>query len=1086
MIDHLLGRPSTRLKRLQVLSVICFWLWYLATGNPNGPRRIPIVSLLNRRLKRFTPWQIVVFCSTSIYAIRHLDSILGLGAPEPLARMYSRSFYRTTWIVTALDAGFATALNIRPQWLKDILSILFSLYYLVYADEADEKLRKFRAFCTIDMMRTTWHKTTNPYIRAATWFHRPSLPIARPLLLPRPKVGPHHRRPIRAWLFYAKSERHLRDEEELVIDFCGGGFVSMNPQHHEERLRQLAKQMHKPVLAIDYCKAPEYPYPYAVEECYDVYRSLVESGGSIIGMSGGPNFRTILSGDSAGGNLATAVVFKVIEYPQPHIAGAFAAKAAGGPGGRPPPLAKPIGVLLSYPALNFGFTSWMKPEHLRVLRQQSEVNLESLASHGGRGGGGGTGAAGKGSSPLNPARSPSRTRRSAINLTRPASRERKQRQGTSTAVAGKRGGERTRTDDRAYHSLAEQAQMHLDERARFAEAEPASSDENALVDDDDDGGADAGLENPYDSPWARSAMTPSHEPSSLPWHEVDAQAKLDQRRAREEAAARAKYEADQKALQAAAEAADLETRDRGPAPVNTRLTMTSMAGYFQDRIITQGMLRAMAILYVGPRRQPDFEHDYFLSPIVAPARLLAEFPPVLFICGEKDPLCDDTVVMAGKIREAKLAKKADLERRRAGGSARFGEQLRMSIGGGAGGGAASAVRDPIEDESPEDWVQMRIIEGWSHGFLQMSSLLPESKQVISFLGTWMSLTFEDHNDRVRELEQQRQAESQPPSATPTALQPRQHDGQLEAASPSPAGRAAGQGQGTPSLQPSAIGGEASPRGGTQPSRQAVEGDADDEDDDEDEDGPITFVPKARRSPSVTPNTNLSPAGSPRIAPRSPELAKPKKLSPPLAAPSGLAHPHVEALRREQQPRGRPASFSNGDVPSRQGLSPPQVASAPGASSPRRRSLDVFGERSEPSSSGEGAAAASPRRGSKNGAAPLDEKYMALLVTEKELLKRRRDDVVFGLGNSASAIESDDDDGDGDGNDGERRRGAAARTGEESRSDTTRGRSPVPKASTTSVASQELVASSPPLPPTEAAAVVAEEAPLPSTGDRVEA
>ncbi|EPQ29478.1 uncharacterized protein PFL1_03233 [Pseudozyma flocculosa PF-1] len=922
MIDHLLGRPSTRLKRLQVLSVICFWLWYLATGNPNGPRRIPIVSLLNRRLKRFTPWQIVVFCSTSIYAIRHLDSILGLGAPEPLARMYSRSFYRTTWIVTALDAGFATALNIRPQWLKDILSILFSLYYLVYADEADEKLRKFRAFCTIDMMRTTWHKTTNPYIRAATWFHRPSLPIARPLLLPRPKVGPHHRRPIRAWLFYAKSERHLRDEEELVIDFCGGGFVSMNPQHHEERLRQLAKQMHKPVLAIDYCKAPEYPYPYAVEECYDVYRSLVESGGSIIGMSGGPNFRTILSGDSAGGNLATAVVFKVIEYPQPHIAGAFAAKAAGGPGGRPPPLAKPIGVLLSYPALNFGFTSWMKPEHLRVLRQQSEVNLESLA------------------------------------------------------------------------------------------------------------------------PWARSAMTPSHEPSSLPWHEVDAQAKLDQRRAREEAAARAKYEADQKALQAAAEAADLETRDRGPAPVNTRLTMTSMAGYFQDRIITQGMLRAMAILYVGPRRQPDFEHDYFLSPIVAPARLLAEFPPVLFICGEKDPLCDDTVVMAGKIREAKLAKKADLERRRAGGSARFGEQLRMSIGGGAGGGAASAVRDPIEDESPEDWVQMRIIEGWSHGFLQMSSLLPESKQVISFLGTWMSLTFEDHNDRVRELEQQRQAESQPPSATPTALQPRQHDGQLEAASPSPAGRAAGQGQGTPSLQPSAIGGEASPRGGTQPSRQAVEGDADDEDDDEDEDGPITFVPKARRSPS--------------------------------------------ALRREQQPRGRPASFSNGDVPSRQGLSPPQVASAPGASSPRRRSLDVFGERSEPSSSGEGAAAASPRRGSKNGAAPLDEKYMALLVTEKELLKRRRDDVVFGLGNSASAIESDDDDGDGDGNDGERRRGAAARTGEESRSDTTRGRSPVPKASTTSVASQELVASSPPLPPTEAAAVVAEEAPLPSTGDRVEA
>ncbi len=39
---------------------------------------------------------------------------------------------------------------------------------------------------------------------------------------------------------------------------------------------------------------------------------------------------------------------------------------------------------------------------------------------------------------------------------------------------------------------------------------------------------------------------------------------------------------------------------------------------------------------------------------------------------------------------------------------------------------------------------MRIIEGWSHGFLQMSALMPEAKQVIGFLGTWMSLVFEEY------------------------------------------------------------------------------------------------------------------------------------------------------------------------------------------------------------------------------------------------------------------------------------------------------------------------------------------------------
>lgn len=107
---------------------------------------------------------------------------------------------------------------------------------------------------------------------------------------------------------------------------------------------------------------------------------------------------------------------------------------------------------------------------------------------------------------------------------------------------------------------------------------------------------------------------------------------------------------------------------------------------------------------VGPRQQPDFDNDYFLSPIVAPSKLLAEFPPVLFTCGEKDPICDDTVVMAGRIRQAKLARQAAIKRR----GAPFGEQLRMS---------GSATLE--EDDDVDDWVQMRIIEGWSHGYLQV-------------------------------------------------------------------------------------------------------------------------------------------------------------------------------------------------------------------------------------------------------------------------------------------------------------------------------------------------------------------------------
>lgn len=51
---------------------------------------------------------------------------------------YSRSYYRATYINTALDAGFSTAMSIRPKWLRDISSLLFAGYYLIYSNEADE------------------------------------------------------------------------------------------------------------------------------------------------------------------------------------------------------------------------------------------------------------------------------------------------------------------------------------------------------------------------------------------------------------------------------------------------------------------------------------------------------------------------------------------------------------------------------------------------------------------------------------------------------------------------------------------------------------------------------------------------------------------------------------------------------------------------------------------------------------------------------------------------------------------------------------------------------------------------------------
>ena len=96
-----------------------------------------------------------------------------------------------------------------------------------------------------------------------------------------------------------------------------------------------------------------------------------------------------------------------------------------------------------------------------------------------------------------------------------------------------------------------------------------------------------------------------------------------------------------------------------------------------------------------------------MTAILAPDALLARFPPLSMICASKDPLVDDTIVFGGRLREAKLRRQ--MEARMAG--SLHGEGLRMST--------PSATRDPIVDQTEADWVSTSIVEGWSHGFLQV-------------------------------------------------------------------------------------------------------------------------------------------------------------------------------------------------------------------------------------------------------------------------------------------------------------------------------------------------------------------------------
>lgn len=128
-------------------------------------------------------------------------------------------------------------------------------------------------------------------------------------------------------------------------------------------------------------------------------------------------------------------------------------------------------------------------------------------------------------------------------------------------------------------------------------------------------------------------------------------------------------------------------------------------------------MRAMAILYIGPKNNPDFATDYYISPILAPEALLAQFPRLYIICGEKDPFVDDSVILAGRLRTAKRNRREEARRKTAQRLGQMKAGLRMSKND-----AASRDDDEILQQDEDDWLSLRIIEGWGHGFVSINYL----------------------------------------------------------------------------------------------------------------------------------------------------------------------------------------------------------------------------------------------------------------------------------------------------------------------------------------------------------------------------
>lgn len=95
---------------------------------------------------------------------------------------------------------------------------------------------------------------------------------------------------------YAPSQAHL----PVLVYFHGGGFTLGNIATHDRLCRQLSHHGRCAVLSVDYRLAPEYPFPTAVNDAWDVVQWLVQRGAACALDA----TRLAVGGDSAGGTLA--------------------------------------------------------------------------------------------------------------------------------------------------------------------------------------------------------------------------------------------------------------------------------------------------------------------------------------------------------------------------------------------------------------------------------------------------------------------------------------------------------------------------------------------------------------------------------------------------------------------------------------------------------------------------------------------------------------------------------------------------------------------------------------------------------------
>lgn len=102
---------------------------------------------------------------------------------------------------------------------------------------------------------------------------------------------------------YVIEPKHTEGKLPCMVYFHGGGFMLKASGAHYELAKEYAAKLPCKVVYVDYRLAPKYPFPIPVEDCFATYKWVIDNAEKL----GIKSTDIMIAGDSAGGNLSTAV-----------------------------------------------------------------------------------------------------------------------------------------------------------------------------------------------------------------------------------------------------------------------------------------------------------------------------------------------------------------------------------------------------------------------------------------------------------------------------------------------------------------------------------------------------------------------------------------------------------------------------------------------------------------------------------------------------------------------------------------------------------------------------------------------------------